>query len=294
MIIVTDSERRVRLPFSRGILTRSITLAGVDVGIAYAIAAGVQKELERKGKYAVTSDEIGEITYSKLLERGLKEAAERYLFWRTLRGRRVRLAVLLGGTTGVGKSTIATELAFRLGIRSIIGTDTIREVMRKVIAKELLPDIHVSSFMAERVANAPKGMDPLIYGFETQVKHVSVGIKAVLERSRREGLNALIEGIHVVPGFVELKENEFMYVITVPSEEHLVSHFYERARYSVRSAERYVKNVDRIMRIQEHLVERAQEFGIPVIENVELEKTVSTIMEDMMKRLRKGESREGS
>jgi len=55
-----------------------------------------------------------------------------------------------------------------------------------------------------------------------------------------------------------------------------------------------VKNVDRIMRIQEHLVERAQEFGIPVIENVELEKTVSTIMEDMMKRLRKGESREGS
>ncbi|MDI3475986.1 MAG: hypothetical protein PWQ95_1714 [Thermococcaceae archaeon] len=27
MIIVTDSERKIRLPFSRGILTRSITLA---------------------------------------------------------------------------------------------------------------------------------------------------------------------------------------------------------------------------------------------------------------------------
>ncbi len=33
MIIVTDPERKTRLPFSRGgILTRSITLAGVDVG----------------------------------------------------------------------------------------------------------------------------------------------------------------------------------------------------------------------------------------------------------------------
>ncbi len=286
MIIVTDSERKVRLPFSRGILTRSITLAGVDVGVSYAIAAEVQKELERRGKYAVTSDEIREITYSKLVEMGLKEAAERYLFWRTLRRKRVRLAVLLGGATGVGKSTIATELAFRLGVRTIIGTDTIREVMRKVIAKELLPDIHVSSFMAERVSNAPKGIDPLIYGFETQVKHVSVGIKAVLERSRREGLNTLIEGIHVVPGFIELEEKEFMYIIAVPSKEHLVSHFYERARYSVRSAERYVKNADRIMRIQEYLMERAREFGISVIENVELEKTVSNIMEDMMKKLR--------
>lgn len=50
MIIVTDSERKIRLPFSRGILTCSITLAGIDVGIAYAIATEVQKELEWKGE----------------------------------------------------------------------------------------------------------------------------------------------------------------------------------------------------------------------------------------------------
>ncbi|AMQ19475.1 2-phosphoglycerate kinase [Thermococcus peptonophilus] len=285
MIIVTDSERRVRLPFSRGILTRSITLAGIDVGIAYAIATEVQKELERKGKKSVTTDEIRELTYQKLLEKGLREEAKRYLFWRELRKRKVRLTVLLGGATGVGKSTIATELAFRLGIRSIIGTDTIREVMRKIIAKELLPDIHVSSFLAENVVKAPRNSDPLIYGFETQVKHVSVGIKAVLERARREGLNTLIEGIHVVPGFVEPREDEFMYIIAVLKKEHLIAHFYERARYSQRNAEKYVKHVDRIMRIQEYLVERAREHGIPVIENVELESTVSTILADMMKKL---------
>ncbi|MDV3104460.1 2-phosphoglycerate kinase [Thermococcus waiotapuensis] len=286
MIIVTDAERKIRLPFSRGILTRSITLAGVDVGVAYVIATEVQKELERGKKHVVTTDEIRELTYSKLLERGLTDAAERYLFWRTLGRKRVRLAVLLGGTTGVGKSTIATELAFRLGIRSIIGTDTIREVLRKVIARELLPDIHVSSFLASEVVNVPRGMDPLVYGFETQVKHVSVGIRAVLERSRREGLNALIEGIHVVPGFIETSGNEFMYVITVPSEEYLVSHFYERAQYSARGAERYIENVDRIMAIQDYLVGRAREFGVPVIENVELESTVSAIMEDMMNKLK--------
>jgi 2-phosphoglycerate kinase len=285
MIIVTDRDRKIRLPFSRGILTRSITLAGIDVGIAYAIATEVQKELERKKRKAVTTDEIRELTYQKLLEKGLREEAKRYLFWRELRRRKVRLTVLLGGATGVGKSTIATELAFRLGIRTIIGTDTIREVMRKIIARELLPDIHVSSFLAEEVVRAPKNADPLIYGFETQVKHVSVGITAVLERVRREGLNALIEGIHIAPGFVEPKEDEFMYIIAVPGKDHLIAHFYERARYSQRDAEKYVKNIDRIIRIQEYLIERAREHGIPVIENVELEKTVSTILEDIMKKL---------
>ncbi|ACS33226.1 2-phosphoglycerate kinase [Thermococcus gammatolerans] len=287
MILVVDKETGAKLPFSRGILTRSITLSGVDVGVAYAIASAVQKELIKRGKRFVTTDEIRELTYSTLIERGLREEAERYLFWRTLRRRKVRLTVLLGGATGVGKSTIATELAFRLGILSIIGTDTIREVLRKVIARELLPDIHVSSFLASNVVNAPRGIDPLIYGFETQVKHVSVGIKAVLERSRREGLNAIIEGIHVVPGFIELDENEFMYVITVPGRESLLAHFYERARYSPRGAERYVKNVEKIMRIQDYIVDRAKELGIPVIENVELEKAVTAIMEDLMKRLKK-------
>ncbi len=76
-----------------------------------------------------------------------------------------------------------------------------------------------------------------------------------------------------------------MYIIAVLKKEHLIAHFYERARYSQRNAEKYVKHVDRIMRIQEYLVERAREHGIPVIENVELESTVSTILADMMKKL---------
>ena len=46
MIIVKDEK--IKLPFSRGILTRSITSAGVDVGIAYSIATEVLKEFVKK------------------------------------------------------------------------------------------------------------------------------------------------------------------------------------------------------------------------------------------------------
>ncbi|AFL96136.1 putative 2-phosphoglycerate kinase [Thermococcus cleftensis] len=287
MIIVTDPERKMRLPFSRGILTRSITLAGVDVGVAYIIATEVQKELNEKGRRLVTTEEIRELTYRKLIEHGLEEAARRYLFWRQLRRLKVPITILLGGATGVGKSTIATELAFRLGIRSVIGTDTIREVMRKIIAPELLPDIHASSFLAWRTIHAEGGGgSPLIEGFKSQVKHVSVGVSAVLERAYKEGSNAIIEGIHLVPGYVELRENSFMYVITVGSERDLEARFYERARYSKRSADYYLEHLEEILEIQEFIVERAREHGVRVIENVELEKTVNAIMEDLMERLR--------
>jgi len=286
MIIVTDPERKIRLPFSRGILTRSITLAGVDVGIAYTIATEVQKELSEKGVKLVTTEEIRELTYRKLVEHGLGDAAKKYLFWRQLRRLKIPITILLGGTTGVGKSTIATELAFRLGIRSVIGTDTIREVMRKIIAPELLPDIHTSSFLAWRTLPSKSGgSSPLIKGFENQVQHVSVGISAVLERAYREGFNAIIEGIHLVPGYIELRENSFMYVITVRGRKELEARFYERGRYSKRPADYYLEHIEAILEIQDFIVEKAKEHGIPVINNVELEETVNAIMEDIMERL---------
>ena len=282
MIIVTDPERKVQLPFSRGILTRSITLAGVEVGIAYTIASEVQRELAEGRKRVVSTDEIRELTYRKLVEHGLKKEAERYLFWREFRRKKVPLVVLLGGVTGVGKSTIATELAFRLSIRTIIGTDTVREVMRKMIARELLPDLHTSSFLAWRELKS----NSLIEGFESQVRHVSVGVKAVLDRVQREGMNAIIEGIHLIPGFVETGENTFMYILTVTDRKALEAHFYERSRYSKRPAEYYIEHMDEILWLQEYIVRKAREHGVKVIENVELEKTVNEIMEDLMKRLR--------
>ncbi|MDK2782558.1 MAG: 2-phosphoglycerate kinase [Thermococcaceae archaeon] len=288
MIIVVDPEKKTKIPFSRGILTRSITSAGVDVGVAYSIAAEIVKELERKKTKIITKEDIRKMTYKKLLDHGLKDAARRYLFWHELRKLKYPMIILLGGATGVGKSTLATELAFRLGIRTILGTDTVREVMRKIISKELLPSIHTSSFLAwKELRNLPKDVDPLIYGFESQVRYVTVGINAVVERSYREGFNTIIEGIHLVPGYVSLNDRSFMYLITVKNLEALEARFYERARYSLRPAEYYVKNIDNIMRIQEYLIEKAKEYGIPIIENIELEQSINSIMNNLMEEIPK-------
>lgn len=284
MIIVRDGK--IRLPFSRGILTRSITSAGVDVGVAYALSTEIMKELEREGVREVTTDEIMRRTHRKLREYGYAREARRYVFWSEVRKTGLPIIILIGGTTGVGKSTIATELAFRLGMRSIIGTDTIREVMRRMVSEELIPTIHQSSFLAWKAIKAPlKGVSPVIYGFERQVSHVSVGIKALMGRARKEGFNTAIEGVHVVPGYIPLDEMSFPYIITVEDRKALEARFYARERYSKRPAEYYLQHIEAIMEIQEFIVERAGEHGVPVVENVEVEETVNLIMEDLMKRL---------
>jgi 2-phosphoglycerate kinase len=48
-----------------------------------------------------------------------------------LREQRASVAVLLCGTSGTGKSTLAALLAARLGISTVVSTDSIRHMMRR-------------------------------------------------------------------------------------------------------------------------------------------------------------------
>ena len=58
------------------------------------------------------------------------------------------MILLVGGGTGTGKSTVATEVAHRLGITRVTSTDFVRQTMRAFFAKEFMPSIHYSSFEA--------------------------------------------------------------------------------------------------------------------------------------------------
>lgn len=69
--------------------------------------------------------------------------------------RRMPVLVLLAGTSGTGKSTLASLIASRLGIQAVISTDSVRQVLRTVSADPLL---HESTYSA---CNAlPHDTDP--------------------------------------------------------------------------------------------------------------------------------------
>jgi 2-phosphoglycerate kinase len=281
---------RQSIPFSHGILTKSLTQAGVGVEEAYALAEEIENEMEAAEKEEVEADDLMGLTVEKLRDRGLTKAANNYLVWRSVRKLKAPIIILIGGGTGVGKSTVSTEIAFRLGINYTISTDTIREVMRRMITTELMPTLATSSFEAADTINLPTFMiDKAIYAFERQVSGVSVGIDAVLERAVKESINMIIDGVHVVPGYYVVPPQEsilFQFVLHVSDVEQHKAHFDARAMGSHRTADRYISKIDQIRRIQEFIVERAQADNIPIIDNMNLEDTSETILSIITDRLK--------
>lgn len=196
---------------------------------------------------------------------------------------------MIAGASGVGTSSIAFEVANRLGIRNMISTDMIREVMRKMISKELIPSLHESTFTAYKSLRtpAPVEFDEVLVGFRDHVNVVTVGIEAVIERALTEGISIVIEGAHLVPGFIreELinKNNVAMFVLTVPDEKMHRSRFYSRCRqkWARRPLERYLKYFWAIRRIHDYIEMQARKHNIPIIENIDVVTTIDSIVKSL-------------
>jgi len=191
----------------------------------------------------------------------------------------------------VGTSSIAFEVANRLGIRNMISTDMIREVMRKIVSKELIPTIYESSYTAYRSLRIPPPpeLDEVLIGFRDHVDTVSVGVDAVIERALKEGISIVIEGVHIVPGFIRedlvARHNVNMYVLTLPDEEVHKGRFYSRCRqlWARRPLKRYINYFDAIRRTHKYFESQANKYHVPVIENIDVTTTLDSIIEDITK-----------
>ncbi len=136
------------LPFSKGILATSILATGIETPRAYEVARTIQDRLVREQTDRIDSDALTLVTAQQIEQLVSKEIADSYMLWRKARriGRPIIISTL--GSSGVGKSTLATRLALRLGINRVVTTDAIREVLRTVIPASVLPELHVSSYEA--------------------------------------------------------------------------------------------------------------------------------------------------
>jgi hypothetical protein len=155
----------------------------------------------------VTSAHLARLVAERLTRHADAGVTERYEKLRQFKRSQRPLVLLIGGSTGSGKSSLATEAAHRLDITRILSTDSVRHVMRAMISERLLPSIHRSSFEAWRepsaLAAAGPGMDPTIGAFREQTQHVAVAVEAVLDRAVQENLSMILEGVHLVPGLFQ-------------------------------------------------------------------------------------------
>jgi len=295
--VTVISDKKGGLPFSKGILASSISVTGLDILTAHKIALQIQDYFLDNKIYYLSLDELRSLAFRFIKDEVSLEYAERYLIWQSVGKLEKPIIILIGGATGVGKSTIATILANRLNINRVASTDAIREVMRASVSEKLIRPLRGSSYNAyENLTLPPSGVEPVILGFREQVLAVNVGIEAIVKRNILEKTDAVIEGAHVVPGYLNnideysLKAIVQQIVISVPDKEVHKEHFTKRTveTQGSRPIKKYLEHLDKILIIQDYIEKLAREKNVKIIENYNLDSVVNEILELIFKRV-KGE-----
>jgi 2-phosphoglycerate kinase len=290
-IVITD---RAGLPYSKGLMASSIMATGLAPYRAYEVAERIETELLDANTLEISREELRQLATRVISELVGQRYADTYRNWQSVEELDLPLIILIGGTTGVGKSTIATQLAARLGITRIISTDAIREVMRSLFSERIMPALHTSSFEAHEAVRGPipKSADRIIVGFEEQTRAVAVAVESLIERSVFEGTDLIIEGAHLVPGFIESppwsppwddKAVVIPILITVDDEDVHRSHFFLRGTEAgQRNVDRYLKSFDNIRKVQKYIRRLAVQHGTPVFSSYSLDATLAAVIDHVV------------
>ena len=276
------------LPFSKGLMARALIATGLSADRAYELAMAVEADLAAHDRPATTMERLEEMALETLGQEEGATAMQRLRRYRDLYELDLPLILLVGGATGTGKSTVATDVAYRLGITRVTSTDFVRQTMRAFFSREFMPAIHHSSFEAGR-ATADDEEDradaqAVLDGFLEQTREVLVGVRAAIDRALEEGWSMVLEGVHLVPGMLP-KEIEGALVVEcvlgIDDAEAHASHFWIRDTDSegVRPYEKYLDAFDDIRLIQAYILGRARKHGVPVIENGNIEEAIAEVME---------------
>jgi 2-phosphoglycerate kinase len=275
--------------FSRRLHQKRLERCGLPIDTASELAQAVYQEFVASKSYEVRSGEIDRVTLD-LLEKELGgEFAERYRSWsRFDRGDGI-LVLLCGGAPGVGKSTLAAEIATRLDIVRTQSTDMLREIMREMVPAALVPELHGSSFDVNLSVDSKDIGDldegNMFHGFRRQAELVQLASRAVLARAQRESVSVLVEGVHIWPGLlrnqVTLGREDVMVelILTVADQKQLVRRFRQRGREAPgRRGKRYLDNIDTIWAQQSMLIQEAKNQAVPIVQNKDQEAATVDIM----------------
>jgi 2-phosphoglycerate kinase len=258
------------LPYSKGLMAQALSATALSQERAFELARLIERMLEDRGDAEIDVTALHALAEEVLLAEEGEGAARRYRRWRRLDRLDRPLVVLIGGTTGVGKSTLATMLAARLGVNRVIATDVIRQVLRAFFTHEAMPAVHHSAFEAGGIA-----------GYRDQAERVGTGIAAIVDRAANEAKPVVVEGVHVVPGGVHprIRERCVLVEALVVVEDPELHRAHFSLRPGNRPAERYLSRFEDIRRLQDHLWARARSERVAIIDNENVDATLARLME---------------
>jgi 2-phosphoglycerate kinase len=277
-------------PFSRGILAQSLMAVGLEPEMAYGLSKDFEDDLWHEGLTEITRDNLREQVRKMLEDTAGTDVARRYELMKVVRQSDKPIIILIGGAPGVGKSTLAAELAYRLGIRRMVSSDAVREALRSLISPQLSPELHSSSYTAWRNELLPDEDDKprrkrVIRGYQSQSQQLAAALTAVVKRNVVEATPVVIEGVHLLPGLLPSIAPEEAIVVhlilTAPDQESHRRYFALRDKQTGqrRDKESYLSHFEEIRMIHDFIAERASIENVPVIPTGDFSSTVELGLE---------------
>ena len=185
--------------------------------------------------------------------------------------------ILIGSASGIGKSTIASELAKELGIKHLIETDFIREIVRGIIGPDYAPALHKSSYDAyttlrQKFRFEGNGEGLINAGFEEHASFVIPAIERVIDRAVSDFDDVVLEGVHLVPGLLKIdkyKENASIHFFVLSADEDVHKERFVKRAMQIKRGGKHLEYFKENRTIHDYLVTRAEASQVPVINNSE-------------------------
>lgn len=284
---------RGRFPFSKGVVLRDLDTSGVELDAAVELARDLEQWARQQGTGILSEGRVHLQVAHMLAERHGQKYARRYRMMAWVRETKRSVIVLIGGATGTGKSTLAMELAYRLGFVWVTSTDMIRETMRTVVSAELAPGLHDHSFrgilLGGQVLSDPR--ERVLAGFRQQAGQVAVGVRAVIQRALLENAHIIIEGTHLIPPFGQyvplgVDVSVAGLILALPDEVEHKNRFPHRGRdQALRPASTYLDAFQSVRWIHNDLLRMAEEAEAVVLPNVDRSRTLMAAIDFLSREL---------
>jgi len=176
--------------------------------------------------------------------------------------------ILIGGTAGVGKTTLSRKIAEQLALPHRIGTGFIREILRAYLSKKKFPSLYTYTF------RPPKGKN-VMENFKKQCKILHPAIKKIIKRAKNEGTSIVVEGNHLLPEYYKNEADIYFFIIKLSNSQEL----FKRLNGATHTKRKVLeKDLHQAINIQDYLVKTALKNKIKVIENIDLDDTIKQIV----------------
>ncbi len=118
------------------------------------------------------------------------------------------IVIIIGGSAGTGKSTIAKRLTKEIKYMNLVNTALIRSLLASITSKEEASFLHKHTFDLSE-----KDDQGLRSNFVKQSKPINRAVRKFIDFVRSEKQHNLIEGSNLLPLYLDLEKNRNIFLI---------------------------------------------------------------------------------